>query len=334
MGQQPAPGSHVREGRAVSFIVSDGVHIFPMPDLRFESLRDVTLELCARQARSSPERRSSPTTTCRPTTSPQDPPPLTSVREGTAVTLTLSKGPPANVARPELRRHEHRCRRATAAAKPRRSHLGQIVWTPFGPNGPPRGMVVRQSPAAGQLDRSVAPGLAASERRARRIRLPRAPGPRRRSAIPVTRRTSRTCGCRCATRPDLERLRRLRARRAEARLQRDRDRDRRARHLRQQRAARLGASSAWSRRCRCLPRRPPREAGGVNDAGRRQDRCRRCSRRTSPTSPSQIAMVEAGRRRLAASRLDGRPLRSEPHLGAEDRRATCASSPRCRSTAT
>jgi beta-lactam-binding protein with PASTA domain len=27
--------------------------------------------------------------------------------------------------------------------------LGQVVWTPFGPDGPARGTVVRQSPAAG-----------------------------------------------------------------------------------------------------------------------------------------------------------------------------------------
>jgi hypothetical protein len=38
---------------------------------------------------------------------------------------------------------------ARAAAARARIHLGQIVWTPFGPGGPRRGEIVRQSPAAG-----------------------------------------------------------------------------------------------------------------------------------------------------------------------------------------
>jgi hypothetical protein len=79
----------------------------------------------------------------------QDPVPSTSVREGTAVTLTLSKGPPAALKVPDfagMRLDEARA--AAAAAKVR---LGQIVWTPFGANGPPRGVVVRQKPAAGTV---------------------------------------------------------------------------------------------------------------------------------------------------------------------------------------
>ncbi len=45
MSQQPVPGSEVREGREISLVVSTGVTIFPMPDLRYESLREANLTL-------------------------------------------------------------------------------------------------------------------------------------------------------------------------------------------------------------------------------------------------------------------------------------------------
>jgi beta-lactam-binding protein with PASTA domain len=147
MDQQPASGSHVREGRAVSLVVSTGIHIFPMPDLRFESLRNVQLEL------GNVKLALAGTKTVPNNDIPanhvidQVPPPLTSVREGTAVTLTLSKGPPTNIKVPNfVDMGIDAARDAATAAK---VHLGQVVWTPFGPNGPARGTVVRQSPAAG-----------------------------------------------------------------------------------------------------------------------------------------------------------------------------------------
>jgi beta-lactam-binding protein with PASTA domain len=40
---------------------------------------------------------------------------------------------------------------ARDAAQAGKVHLGQVVWTPFGVEGPARGTVVRQSPPAGQL---------------------------------------------------------------------------------------------------------------------------------------------------------------------------------------
>jgi beta-lactam-binding protein with PASTA domain len=147
MDQQPAPGTHVREGRAVSLVVSTGIHIFPMPDLRFESLRNVQLEL------GNVKLSLAGTKTVPNNDIPanhvidQVPPPLTSVREGTTVTLTLSKGPPANIKVPNfVNMGIDAARDAATAAK---VHLGQVVWTPFGPDGPARGTVVRQSPAAG-----------------------------------------------------------------------------------------------------------------------------------------------------------------------------------------
>ena len=149
MGQQPDAGSHVRAGREISLVVSTGVTIFAMPDLRFESLREVNLALVRNRLQLGK-------TTVVPSDDvlanhvlTQDPPPLTSVREGTRVTLTLSKGPPSSVRVPNFVGEDIDDARADATRN--KVHLGQIVWTPFGPNGPPRGQVERQNPASNAL---------------------------------------------------------------------------------------------------------------------------------------------------------------------------------------
>ena len=147
MSQQPAPGARVREGRQISLIVSTGVTIFPMPDLRFESLRNASLDLNRLKLQLDK------TVTVANDDVPanhivsQDPAPLSSVRQGSKVTLTLSKGPPTGVRVPNLSGMPVDDARAAAARA--RIHLGQIVWTPFGPGGPARGEVVRQSPSSG-----------------------------------------------------------------------------------------------------------------------------------------------------------------------------------------
>jgi eukaryotic-like serine/threonine-protein kinase len=155
MAQQPGPGTRVREGRAISFVVSTGVQIFPMPDLRFESLRNAQLALGRLKLNLAHTSVVANDDVPANYVLTQDPVPLTSVREGSAVRLTLSKGPPASVVLPTLVNlsiDEARDRAARA-----RVHLGQIVWTPFGPNGPPRGTVVRQAPLGGKLIDPFAP---------------------------------------------------------------------------------------------------------------------------------------------------------------------------------
>jgi beta-lactam-binding protein with PASTA domain len=148
MAQEPAGGTHVREGRAVSLVVSSGIHIFPMPDVRFESLRDVNLILANVKLRLAGTRIVADNDVPANHVVAQDPAPLTSVREGTAVTVTLSKGPPANIKVPNFVDMSIDAARDVADAE--KIRLGQVVWTPFGADGPARGTVVRQSPAAGQ----------------------------------------------------------------------------------------------------------------------------------------------------------------------------------------
>lgn len=155
MGQQPEAGAHVRQGRAIGFILSSGVQIFPMPDLRFDSLRSATLEIARHKLHLAG------TTTVADDDVPanhvlsQNPAPLTSVHEGIAVSLVLSRGPPSSVVVPtfiDLNLDEARDRAERAHV-----HLGQVVWTPFGLGGPPRGTVVRQSPQAGRYIDPFAP---------------------------------------------------------------------------------------------------------------------------------------------------------------------------------
>lgn len=149
MAQAPAPGTQVREGRAVSLVVSNGIRIFPMPDVRFESLRNVNLILGNLKLQLTGTKLVPDYDVPANHVVSQNPPPLTSVREGSAVTVTLSKGPPASLKLPDF--VGMNVDAARDAAQSARIRLGQIVWTPFGASGPPRGTVVRQSPAAGQF---------------------------------------------------------------------------------------------------------------------------------------------------------------------------------------
>ncbi|MBV8151696.1 MAG: PASTA domain-containing protein [Candidatus Eremiobacteraeota bacterium] len=155
MNQQPPAGTAVRQGRQISLIVSLGVNIFTMPDLRFQSLRNANLAL------SRLKLQMGKTTTVASEDAPtnfvlsQEPPPLSQVRQGTVVSFVLSKGPPSVVRVPDFANMD--VDQAREQAERSKVHLGQIVWTPFGPIGPPRGAVVRQAPGPGVLADPFAP---------------------------------------------------------------------------------------------------------------------------------------------------------------------------------
>jgi eukaryotic-like serine/threonine-protein kinase len=155
MGQQPNAGAHVREGRQVSLVVSRGVNIYTMPDLRYQSLRNAGLELSRLKLELGQTRLVANDDVPFNHIISQDPPPLSSVREGTTVSFVLSKGPPTSVRVPNFVNMD--IDKARAEAERAKVHLGQIVWTPFGPVGPPRGQVVRQLPGPGMLSDPFAP---------------------------------------------------------------------------------------------------------------------------------------------------------------------------------
>jgi beta-lactam-binding protein with PASTA domain len=144
MRQDPPPGTDVREGRQISIVVSTGVQIFPMPDLRYESLREVGLDLSHLKLQLGKVKmvQSDEVPPNRVVT--QDPPPLSSVRVGSAVNVEVSKGGPTALRVPNF--VDMTVDEARAAASDAHIHLGQVVWTPFGRYGPPRGVIVRQAP--------------------------------------------------------------------------------------------------------------------------------------------------------------------------------------------
>jgi len=145
--QDPAPGSEVREGRQVSLVVSTGIQLITMPDLRYESMREVNLDLSQARLQLGKVRTIANDDVPAGRVVNQEPLPLTSIRSGTLVNLDLSKGPPQLVSVPSLTGMQIDEARALATSS--KIQLGQVVWTPFGRNGPPRGTVVRQLPLEG-----------------------------------------------------------------------------------------------------------------------------------------------------------------------------------------
>jgi beta-lactam-binding protein with PASTA domain len=144
VSQEPRPGTTVRAGRQISLVVSEGVHIFAMPDMRYESMREVQLDLSHYRLQLGHVRVVPDDDIPANHVVTQNPLPLSSVRVGATVDLLLSKGPPSMVRVPRF--VGLRIDRARELATREHIHLGQIVWTPFGPYGPPHGEVVRQVP--------------------------------------------------------------------------------------------------------------------------------------------------------------------------------------------
>ncbi len=153
MRQSPPAGAQVRAGRAISLVISTGVQIFAMPDLRYESLREVGLDLSHDKLELGKTKIVPSDEVPANRVVAQDPPPLSSVREGTVVNLELSKGGPQTIRVPDFEREN--VDRVREEAKAAHIQIGQIVWTPFGRYGQPRGIVVRQKPAPGtEIDAS------------------------------------------------------------------------------------------------------------------------------------------------------------------------------------
>ncbi len=161
MRQDPAAGAQIRPGRRISLVVSNGVSFFPMPDLRYESRRQLGLDLSRSKLALGRVRVVASDDAPADTVVSQDPAPLSSVRAGMVVNVEISKGGPSGILVPDFLSDTIDDARSRAAdAKVR---FGQIVWTPFGRYGPPRGTIVRQLPRPGtELDPSESVSLQVS----------------------------------------------------------------------------------------------------------------------------------------------------------------------------
>jgi beta-lactam-binding protein with PASTA domain len=142
--QRPDAGEQAREGRQISFVISDGIIARLMPDLRYQSMREVQLDL------SRVRMKLGKVTYVKSDIIPeghvisQDPAPLSSVAQGDSVSLVVSRGGLSVLQVPNFTGME--IDDARTLAQRTGVKLGQIVWTPLGPNGPPHGAVVRQIP--------------------------------------------------------------------------------------------------------------------------------------------------------------------------------------------
>jgi len=147
MNQEPQAGMHVRAGRQISLVISDGVQTILMPDVRYQSLRDAKLDLAHSRLQLAK------TTYVRSDDIPpdhiiaQNPQPSLSVSEGAPVSLLVSKGGATAIKVPNFTGMTIDEARGLASAL--HVKLGQIVWTPLGMDGPPHGQVVRQKPDGG-----------------------------------------------------------------------------------------------------------------------------------------------------------------------------------------
>ena len=144
MGQRPDAGTTVRAGRQVDFVVSDGIISRLMPDLRYQSMREVQLDLTRTKLQLGRVTYVKSDIVPEGHVIDQDPQPLANVVEGNSVDLVMSKGGGQTSVRvPSFTGMT--IDEARALADRSGIKLGQIVWTPLGSSGPAHGMVARQS---------------------------------------------------------------------------------------------------------------------------------------------------------------------------------------------
>ena len=147
MNQRPEAGASVRAGRLVSFIVSDGMLAHLMPDLRYQSMREVDLDLVRAHVKLGKIVYEKSDVVPADHVIDQDPQPLANVVEGDVVNVIVSKGGAPILRAPDVVGMSVDDARAAIAKAG--VTIGQIVWTPLGPYGPAHGIVARQSIAPG-----------------------------------------------------------------------------------------------------------------------------------------------------------------------------------------
>ncbi|MGC1381765.1 MAG: PASTA domain-containing protein [Candidatus Baltobacteraceae bacterium] len=142
--QRPEAGEQVRQGRQISFVISDGIVARLMPDLRYQSMREVELDLSKAHLQLGKVTYAKSDVIPEGHVISQNPPPVVSVHQGDVVTLLVSQGGLATLKVPQLVGLSIDQARTLAARSGIK--LGQIVWTPLGKSGPAHGIVARQMP--------------------------------------------------------------------------------------------------------------------------------------------------------------------------------------------
>lgn len=149
MNQEPVPGMHVRAGRQISLVISDGVRTIVMPDVRYQSLRDARLDLSHARLELAKVTYTKNDDIPPDHVISQNPAPDMSVSEGAPISLLVSKGGVTAIRLPNFTGMNIDQARGLAAGL--HIKIGQIVWTPLGFSGPPHGEVVHQRPESGMV---------------------------------------------------------------------------------------------------------------------------------------------------------------------------------------
>jgi serine/threonine-protein kinase len=147
VGQLPAAGQHVREGRVVDVIVSDGQPVTKVPNVANMSVRDATVALENARLDVGAVQSLYDADVPEATVLSQHPEALSEVPAGTKVDLVIAKGRPIAYA-PNFVGMQVRA--AAAAAKDAHIGLAPSVQLAIAPSAPPKGVVVAQDPPAGQ----------------------------------------------------------------------------------------------------------------------------------------------------------------------------------------
>ena len=159
VGTEPEAGKEIRKFQTVSLFVSKGPQLFPLPGLTGKSLDDAKNALNGAEMALGPVTGTFSETAAAGTVLAQDPASGTPARRGTAVSLTVSKGPePIPV--PDVRGQEQ-----GAAVKALEAAGLKAVIAPETVNDRkvPKGAVVAQDPSSGTLTRGASVTLTVSK---------------------------------------------------------------------------------------------------------------------------------------------------------------------------
>lgn len=159
VGSEPEAGKEIRKFQTVSLFVSKGPQLFPLPGLTGKSLDDAKNALNGAEMALGPVTGTFSETAAAGTVLAQDPASGTPAKRGTAVSLTVSKGPePIPV--PDVRGQEQ-----GAAVKALEAAGLKAVIAPETVNDKkvPKGAVVAQDPSSGTLTRGASVTLTVSK---------------------------------------------------------------------------------------------------------------------------------------------------------------------------
>lgn len=147
VGQFPAPGEHVRRGRIVDIVVSDGASATSVPDLSDLSLRDAQIALGNSRLNLGNVTKQKSDVVSAGRILSQDPIATTAVQVGSRVNVVVAEGRPQiyvpNFVGLSLAFSQ-------TAAKQAGVSLGPPLWLPIAKGAKPRGIIIAQDPLPGQ----------------------------------------------------------------------------------------------------------------------------------------------------------------------------------------